>query len=221
MGNKINRTKLAWPSSKAMAQIYEKNLWGKGHSKFYSGDGSHDFELVEPYVVKLKAFLSSFDPPISVCDLGCGDFNVGGQLVPFSSQYIAVDVVEELVNFNNRTFKYDNLSFLCLDITQDKLPSAECVILRQVLQHLSNSEVSLVLKKLHQYKYLILTEHCPEDDFEPNLDIISGQGIRLKKGSGLDLSSPPFNFKYSNKKEMLSLTPSNHKGLIVTTLYEL
>jgi len=65
------------------------------------------------------------------------------------------------------------------------LPKADCVILRQVLQHLSNEEIKNILAKLYNYKYLILTEHLPLRDFIPNEDIISGQGIRIKHNSGV------------------------------------
>ncbi|MDX1365447.1 MAG: SAM-dependent methyltransferase, partial [Arenibacter latericius] len=101
------------------------------------------------------------------------------------------------------------------------LPIGDCVLLRQVLQHLSNAEVQSILVKLHIYKYLILTEHLPKGDFEPNKDIISGQGTRLKKKSGINLLAPPFNFKVKAEKQLLSVIPKDRKGVIVTTLYTL
>jgi hypothetical protein len=93
--------------------------------------------------------------------------------------------------------------------------------LRQVLQHLSNAEVELVVRKLTDFKYIILTEHLPEGDFMPNKDIISGQGIRLKKQSGLSLLVPPFNLKVKEEEQLLSVTLDHSQGVIVTTLYEM
>jgi len=72
-----------------------------------------------------------------------------------------------------------------LDNAKDNLSMANCVILRLVLLYLSNKEVQSIVKKLLQYKYIILTEHVPLREFIPNKDIISGQGTRLKKGSGV------------------------------------
>jgi hypothetical protein len=168
----------------------------------------------------VKSFLTSFGNPITLLDLGCGDFNIGNQLVKHTKKYIAVDIVEELINHNKEKFKADNLEFKCLDIAVDDLPKADCVILRQVLQHLSNAEVQSVVNKLFDFKYVILTEHIPKGNFTPNKDIISGQGIRLKKQSGLDILKAPFNFDMKEKKELFSFDLGDGKGGIMSWLFE-
>src|SRR5690606_27522334 len=114
-----------------------------------------------------------------------------------------------------------NLEFQVLDIATDDLPSGDVAILRQVLQHLSNAEIKRVVEKLYRFKAVILTEHLPEGDFEPNKDIISGQGIRLKKQSGVDIVAPPFNFKFREEKQLLSVKHPGFKGVVVTTLYSI
>ncbi|WP_324025195.1 class I SAM-dependent methyltransferase [Maribacter sp. BPC-D8] len=215
--NKSIRNKQPWPTKDAMQQVYEKNLWGSGTSDFYSGEGSHKPEIVKPYIETLTAFLTAFENPISVCDLGCGDFNVGKELVSYTKNYIAVDIVPELMERNSEKFKASNLEFQCLDIAKDKLPIADCAIVRQVLQHISNDEVKQVVAKLASYEYVIVTEHLPKGDFTPNKDIISGQGTRLKKHSGINLLLAPFNFKILEESVLLSIADEN--GLIVTTLY--
>lgn len=220
-GNIVERIKKPWPTKDAMEQIYEKNLWGSNSSLFYSGSGSHDPEIVKPYIDALISFLGSFKSLLTVCDLGCGDFNIGKDLVAYTKRYIAVDIVSELITYNKEKFKEENLEFHCLDIAADTLPSGDCVLLRQVLQHLSNVEIHRILSKLTNFKYVILTEHIPEGDFEPNKDIISGQGIRLKKQSGLDVLAPPFNFKVKEENQLSSIILNNHNGIIVTTLYRM
>src|SRR6056297_3235297 len=215
------KEKKPWPTKDAMAQIYENNLWGKSESGFYSGIGSHHPELVNPYIQAVRSFLTSFDTPLVVCDLGCGDFNVGKELVHYTKKYIAADIVPELIERNRESFTAENLEFRCLDIASDELPSGDCVILRQVLQHLSNREVQRVVNKLADYKYVILTEHLPEGDFTPNKEIISGQGIRLKKQSGLDLLASPFNLEVKEEMQLLSQPAKDSNGLIVTTLYRM
>ena len=220
MSNQPKKIKKPWPTKKAMEQIYDQNLWGENNTEFYSGFGSHKSELVEPYVKKVTEFLTSFKKPITLLDLGCGDFNIGKQLVKHTKNYIAVDIVEPLIDFNKENFKADNLEFLCLDIAVDDLPKADCVIIRQVLQHLSNAEVQSILNKLVDYKYVIFTEHIPKGNYMPNKDIISGQGIRLKKQSGLDILKPPFNFKVKIEKELLSANLGDGKEVIVSWLFE-
>jgi SAM-dependent methyltransferase len=211
--------KKPWPTKAAMEQVYELKLWGGNKSDFYSGDGSHDPKIVNPYIDRLTSFLTSFENPLVVCDLGCGDYNVGKELVKFTKKYIAVDIVSDLIAHNKSTFTANNLEFHCLDIAVADLPSGDCALVRQVLQHLSNAEVQNILNKLADFKYVIVTEHIPEGDFVPNAAIISGQGIRLKKQSGIDVLAPPFNFKVTAKKQLLSVFLDDCQGVIVTTLY--
>lgn len=219
--NETKEIKKPWPTKDAMEQVYEMKLWGGNKSDFYSGEGSHHTEIINPYIDVVTSFLTSFKTPLVVCDLGCGDFNVGKELVKYTKKYVAVDIVSDLIEHNKEKFQEKNLEFHCLDIAIDDLPSGNCVLLRQVLQHLSNTEVQSILSKLTSFKYLILTEHLPNGDFIPNMDIISGQGIRLKKQSGLNLLAPPFNFKVIEEKQVLSVILNNCKGTIVTTFYKI
>ncbi|EAR03000.1 class I SAM-dependent methyltransferase [Maribacter sp. HTCC2170] len=217
--NGTQRIKKPWPTKKAMEQVYEMKLWGDNKSDFYSGEGSHSSELVNPYIQVLTTFLTAFEHPIVVCDLGCGDFNVGKALVKHTKKYVAIDIVPDLIEHNKEKFKKENLEFHCLDISTDNLPKADCAIVRQVLQHLSNAEVQRIIKKLTYFKYVVLTEHVPQGDFEPNKDIISGQGTRLKKRSGINLLAPPFYLNIKEKEQLLSVESNDGKGVIVTTLY--
>mgnify|MGYP001819297096 CR=1 FL=1 len=224
MKKKENGTKIIkkpWPTKDAMEQVYAMKLWGDNNSEFYSGVGSHHPELVKPYIEVLKSFFTSFKNPLVVCDLGCGDFNVGKELVQHTGKYVAVDIVTDLIAHNKEKFKEENLEFHCLDIAVDELPSGNCALLRHVLQHLSNAEIQSIVSKLTDFKYVIITEHVPEGDFTPNKDIISGQGIRLKKQSGLNVLAPPFNFKVKEQKQLLSVILNDCKGIIVTTMYKI
>lgn len=204
-----------------MSQIYDLNLWGGRAFDFYSGDGSHNHEIINPYLKALIAFFKAHNSSLVICDLGCGDFNIGKNLVGYSSKYIAVDIVEQLINRNKKLYKASNLEFHSLDIANDALPFGDCVILRQVLQHLSNKEIQNIVKKIACYRYVILTEHIPLGEFVPNKDIISGQGIRLKKHSGVNIVAPPFNLKIKTMHELHVYVLKDNKGQIVTRLYEL
>ncbi len=215
----MNKSKQPWPTKAAMSQIYEKNLWGGNPSGFYSGEGSHEPALVTPYIEVVSDFLKSFETPLTICDLGCGDFNVGKALVEFAAHYHAVDIVPALMEHNQTKFQFSNLTFHCLDVAVDELPAGECALVRQVLQHLSNQEVQQILEKLSEFRYVIITEHIPSGDFEPNKDKISGQGIRLKQKSGIDVLAAPFDWKVEQVRELLSLELENGKGRIVTSLY--
>ncbi len=215
------KVKIPWPTKDVMNQIYDKHLWGGNEFDFYSGAGSHNPEIINPYLKVVTEFLKSHNNSLVVCDLGCGDFNIGKHLTKYTKKYIAVDIVENLITRNKTLYKEDNLAFYCLDIIEDELPFGDCIILRQVLQHLSNKEIEKVTKKLNTYKYIVLTEHIPLGYFTPNKDIISGQGIRLKQNSGVNLLKPPFNLKVKEQKILSEYLLENEKGRIVTTLFEL
>ena len=216
----MKKNKHPWSTKATMEQIYQNKLWGGkvGLDDFYSGNGSHDSELISPYLEAVIQFLQSFKTKISLCDLGCGDFNVGSNLVEYSRFYIGVDIVSDLIERNKKL--YPAFEFKCLDISEDNLPDADCAIIRQVFQHLSNVEITKIVKKLSKYKYIVLSEHIPNGDFEPNKNKISSLGIRLKSNSGVDITKAPFNFKFKNSKELVSVEDKKWKGRIVTTLYE-
>ena len=143
----LQKTKKPWPTHKVMEQIYEMKLWGNNNSNFYSGEGSHHPKIIEPYISVVSTFLKSFKQPLVVCDLGCRDFNVGKHFIIHVKKYIAIDIVSSLIDFNSKIYKNDNLEFHCLDISKDNLPQADCVIIRQVLQHLSNATAMNLTKK--------------------------------------------------------------------------
>ena len=215
------KVKTPWPTKAVMNQIYELKLWGGKAFDFYSGSGSHDPKIINPYLESLIAFLKSHNSQLVVCDLGCGDFNIGKHLTKYAKKYIAIDIVEDLIERNKNLYKEENLEFHCLDISKDELPQGDCIILRQVLQHVSNTEIQNVIQKITTYKYIILTEHMPLGNFTPNKDIISGQGIRLKHNSGVDILEVPFNLKIKEQKIIDEYVLNNEKGRIVTTLFEL
>jgi hypothetical protein len=217
----MKKSKQPWPTKDVMNQIYDKHLWGGKEFDFYSGIGSHDPYTLNLYIKGVIDFLESHNNLMTVCDLGCGDFNIGKHLVKHTKTYIAIDIVESLIERNKKLFKSDNLEFHCLDISKDELPKADCIILRQVLQHLSNAEILQIIQKLKSYKYIILSEHIPVGNFEPNKDKIASQGIRLKQNSGVDLLASPFNLKVKSLEVLNEVILGNNNGRIATYLYTL
>ena len=204
-------------------EIYHQNIWGKpqdSESPFFSGGGSHGADVVDSYVKCVKKFLTELPRKPIVVDLGCGDFNIGQNFLTLSKEYIGCDVVPSLIEFNQRKYTNKNLSFIHLDAVKDELPKGEIVIIRQVLQHLSNSQIQEVLKKVKSnFRYLILTEHLPKkENFVANVDIPAGHLIRANINSGLDIEKPPFSVTVKNKKVIDEIPHSG--GKILTVIYE-
>lgn len=197
--------------------IYRKKLWG-GRFWFgaHSGSGSRNRAVVDPYVSAVRELLLNLERP-SVVDLGCGDFHVGNQLVDFSRQFIACDVVDFVIEQNRR--KFPLVDFRVVDAISDDLPQGDVVLVRQVLQHLSNEQVSKILPKLCGYSYAIITEHIPGFvGFVPNLDKNAGADHRVNFGSGLVLTEPPFNLMAKSSRILCEVL--EYGGIIRTTLFE-
>ena len=128
--------------------IYKNKLWGLDvNKKFYSGAGSHNSKIINPYIEVIKNFLTKLSSPV-VVDLGCGDFNIGSKFLHLTKKYYGIDIVEDLINFNKANFKNEDLVFLKLDISKDPLPQADVFLVRQTLQHLSNEDIIEATKKI-------------------------------------------------------------------------
>ncbi len=172
------------PAVDAFSQIYESGLWGGERDEYFSGLGSREPRIVGPYVDSVRAFADSFQSKLDAVDLGCGDFSVGAQIRSAFNTYRAYDVVPAVIDQNRRQYDGWNVEFGCIDIVEHPLPPGDVVMLRQVLQHLSNAQIARVVPKLTNYRYLIITEHLPGNaDFRPNLDMPMGQGV-LPKTAG-------------------------------------
>lgn len=160
-------------------------------------------------------------------DLGCGDFTVGSKLLPFCSNYIGVDIVEPLIKYNKETHGNATTSFLHLDIINDELPNGDVCFVRQVLQHLSNSQILAILKKVEKYRWVFITEHYPAKHIEvkPNIDKVHRADIRLYLNSGVYLSEPPFSLPREDLRMVLEVpdcgeNQGSANGVIRTYLYK-
>ena len=111
------------------------------------------------------------------------------------------------------------MKFHCLNAIEDVLPEGDIIVIRQVLQHLSNDQILKVVDKCYKFDKWVVTDHLPSNsDFMPNLDISAGSGIRVLFNSGVVLSEPPFSISgYSSR--ILCEVPE-YGGVIRTTLYE-
>jgi len=210
-------------TEQVFTKIYEENAWGttqEGEQPFFSGSGSRADRIVTTYVDAVGRFLRSLGHKPDVVDLGCGDFHVGSRLRPLCARYVACDIVGPLIAFNAATFSNLGVDFRTLDFTRDELPPGEVVFIRQVLQHLSNSEIARALPRIQrQYRYLVLSEHVPNVPFTHNLDKASGPDNRMDIHSGIVLTSPPFNLE--TIVESILCEVKEWGGVIRTTVYRL
>jgi SAM-dependent methyltransferase len=193
----IRRHNAGRNAAEIFAEIYRKNRWGGARGRFHSGSGSSS-EHAQAYADLITAFIKSYDIH-RVVDLGCGDFRVAAQLVHSNILYTGVDIVPDLVRRNREKFAGERVRFECLNIIEDELPQADLCLIRQVLQHLSNEQISRVLANVEQYRYVLVTEHYPATGAvrHKNLDKPCGEDVRVYDGSAVFLDAPPFNRQVS------------------------
>lgn len=177
--------------SEVFSEIYREHLWG-GSEELWSGSGSHDANVVTPYVEMVNEFIKS-KKCASLVDLGCGDANVGLQYDVDS--YIGVDVVDFLIDRNNENTKErEGVSFKCCNIISDELPNADLCVIRQVLQHLSNSDIQKILNNVKKYKYVLVSEDVTKQEYlsKYNIDKQNNHITRTYVNSGVYIEKQPF-----------------------------
>lgn len=202
--------------------IYRDGIWG-GQAEgadFYSGSGSHSPAVVQPYVSAVTAYLGTLEHEAVVVEVGCGDFYVGSQLLPACHRYIACDIVSPLIERNRERFHDPRLTFEVVDAVKDPLPQGDVLIIRQVLQHLSNADIARIVVKFAAYKHVIVTEHLPSlEGFRPNIDKPTGFDIRLKSSSGVVLTDAPFHLAVGSARVLCEVPEG--PGLVRTIAYKM
>lgn len=163
--------------------IYENRVWLNGRSSgSLSGLGS-DLVSTNDVRGRLSDLLESLDTH-SLLDVGCGDFTWMKE-VSFPFTYVGIDIVPEVIAANNAHYASDSRSFQVLDATRDPLPTAGAILCREVLFHLSFSDIARLLKNVRQSgaSFFIATN---DNSLKYNADIRSGD-FRL-----LNLLRAPF-----------------------------
>ncbi len=170
------------------SRIYEKNAWGNPESK--SGPSSTLARTVQ--IRQLLPELLNRHHITSVLDAPCGDLNWISMLLRDGAiqHYIGADIVEEVIAENARKFAdLGNARFMDLDITKDKLPTADILLCRDCLFHFSYADIRKFLTNFSKSEIplLLTTTHYNSSKFS-NKDISTG-GWRW-----FDLFSTPFSF---------------------------
>jgi hypothetical protein len=147
----------------------------------------------------LREMAITAQKPITVVDLGCGDFEIGRRLlanVP-DLHYLGCDIVPELIAHHAKQTRDIRARFETLDIVADPLPVGDVYLLRQVLQHLSNADIRRVLEKLPKSSRVFVTEGYPTIQEGPiNPDKSAGYDVRFDwrtgRGRGVELDKAPY-----------------------------
>ncbi len=150
--------KLSTPQER-FSQIYRQNLWSSAESR--SGTGS-----TLEYTKNIQKELSNLflrHKISSVLDAPCGDFNWMSEVIQNHPDisYTGADIVGELILDNQKKYASKNISFRTLDITSGDLPSADLMIVRDCLIHLSFNDIYSFLRNFCEsdIKLLLVGTH--------------------------------------------------------------
>ena len=209
-------------NAEVFEKIYEEKRWGTSDikdRKYSSGDGTRDKEIVGKYIDAVTVFLSKKEGLKSGLDLGCGDFSVGAAFCSLFEDYQAMDVAKNVIKENKAIYKSKNVRFSVLDLSSGQIPSTDVILVRQVLQHLSNTEIKKFIKNIEgKFQHLIVTESLSKSMFfKSNKDINTGPGIRIHEKSGVVLEEDPFNLKFSNMDVIMEEVKG--RELFITKVY--
>ncbi|MGK7873168.1 MAG: class I SAM-dependent methyltransferase [Xenococcaceae cyanobacterium] len=180
------------------SNIYHQHKWA-GRSR--SGSGS-DLENVFVYLGILQSLLNDSERSInSVVDLGCGDWSFSKTINWGTISYTGIDIVPELIDDLNTGYGNRKIKFIHANIVDDKLPKADLAICKDVLQHLSNKSVGIILRKLMQYKYALITNDIYRglrmSNWLSNVRVpLQRPNTEINDGGSrpLNLTKEPFNF---------------------------
>jgi hypothetical protein len=201
--------------------IYKHRIWGADGTRPLSGWGSYgewaaSFVRVAAQVIKERGIRT-------VTEIGCGDFNIGSQLSGSVEKYQASDISSEIIRWNiDRFSDLNNVVFQQANACVDPLPPADLLIIRQVLQHLTNAQIESVLQNVEKtgFRHVLIAEHVssPEKAGAPNQDLPSqGYFTRLDFNSGVFIDQPPF----SRPAKLLgSFSVPSMEGALLVCLWE-
>jgi hypothetical protein len=163
--------------------VYRTHVWQDEESR--SGCGSN-----LPATQAIRAGLPRLIESLrikSILDVPCGDFNWMKEVDLQAVDYVGADIVEELIASNSARFTETKRRFLCLDILQDQIPSADLIFCRDCLVHLSYKHIWAAIGnfKVSGSTYLATTTF---PQVNHNADVPTGQHRPI------NFQLPPFNF---------------------------
>jgi len=149
--------------------IYKSNIWLNEES--VSGNGS-SLEQANEIITKLPAILNKFGIK-TLLDIPCGDFNWMRYVINEGINYTGVDIVEEIIDADNKKYALPNVKFIKADICKDVFDKHDLVLCRDCLVHFSFDDIKQALAniKTSGSKYFMTTTFTEQ---KTNKDIHTG-----------------------------------------------
>lgn len=175
---------------RAFTQVYKHGIWGRDEDgRGFSGVGS-TFQATTEYIPFLEEFIRTHDIK-SIVDLGCGDWMFSQYVDWGDAQYLGIDTVKEVIERNQSRYSSSNVNFMHADILDIEIPEADLILCKDVMIHLTNEDIALLLEKMQRCKHCLITNDI-------DASTLSGTNYPISRGGNfrtVDLTIPPFEMK--------------------------
>lgn len=201
-------------------EVYHKKMWAPEGSDMLSGAGSYG-DTAERYVDFLQQFIKENEIK-TITDIGCGDFNIGSRISVMVEHYNAFDVSGKIIERNKQMYPgLNNVLFKQQNACYDPIPKTDLVVVREVLQHLTNEQIELILANIEKSnsKYVLISDMSValEKISVPNKDLYShGPKARNSESSAVVVFEPPFS---RNAKVIAKLPGSQNDNYLYVYLW--
>ena len=164
-------------------RIYSTNLWSDPESRSGVGSALDSTRVVR---AELPGVLRKLEARV-LLDVPCGDFTWMEHVDLKGIDYIGGDIVPAIVEENQRLHAGKGRRFAVVDLTRDELPTADVLLCRDCLVHLSYANIRAVLANIARsnIRYVLMTSFPGRGG---NRDVQDGDWRTL------DFQTPPFSF---------------------------
>ncbi|MCW5831077.1 MAG: class I SAM-dependent methyltransferase [Labilithrix sp.] len=173
-------------AASAFAEIYREASWAADDAGVGTSGLGSTVEATALYRAYLQAFLKEHKIK-SVVDAGCGDWEFSRVMDWSGVDYKGYDVVESVIAKNKQRYESANVHFFTADVVTDELPAADLLLVKHVLQHLPNDDVTKFMGKMGNYKHILVT-----DTVHPRTMSGSNRDIAVGDFRTFDPTAPPF-----------------------------
>ncbi len=148
--------------------IHRENRWGSKESVSGYGSTLKATEKIRAVLPKLLKDLKIK----SMLDIPCGDFH-WMKLLDLELDYIGGDIVQELVEENEKRYGSEKRRFVHLNLVSDDIPKVDAIFCRECLVHFCHTDVMKAVANIKRSgsKYLIVTTYT---ELEENAVIETG-----------------------------------------------
>jgi len=186
--------------------IYKTNHWNKYNSidkqnLLVSGPGSiPGSKQTKNVIANLHDFIRKNNIK-TMLDMPCGDFSWMQDLIKLNNNivYTGYDIVDEIVQINNKKYSSSNIKFIQRDIVNEfNFDGFDLVFIRDFFIHISNNEIIKVINSIKNSKIKFFACLSHNNELK-NKDIAIGQHRRI------NLLISPFNLNsvyYKFSEEM-------------------